>query len=82
MLKKGALLAMTVASLTVSGCAENSGAYSGVAAQVRCIGANSCKGQSDCAFAGHGCKGMNQCRGTGWLFTTDQNCTMQGGKAI
>ena len=52
-------------------------------AQVKCSGANSCKGTSACKTASSACKGMNSCKGQGWTETTDGvSCTSKGGKVI
>jgi len=80
--KTGTVLALAVAGLITTGCAQTGGAYSGVGAQVRCIGLNACRGQSNCALGPNSCKGQNQCRGTGWLFSTQQYCIEKGGEAI
>jgi len=47
---------------------------------VKCIGANSCKGQSACQSARNSCKGQNSCKGKGWITTAStQDCTSKGG---
>jgi hypothetical protein len=49
---------------------------------VKCVGGNSCKGQSECATASSGCKGQNSCKGKGWITTSNtQECQQRGGKA-
>jgi hypothetical protein len=49
-------------------------------ANVKCIGGNSCKGQSACQTAQNGCKGQNSCKGKGWITTASaQECTQKGG---
>lgn len=49
--------------------------------QVKCLGANSCKGQSECSSASNGCKGQNACKGKGWITTSStQQCDQRGGK--
>jgi hypothetical protein len=51
-------------------------------AKVKCVGGNSCKGQSECATAASGCKGQNSCKGKGWITTSNaQQCQQLGGKA-
>jgi hypothetical protein len=48
--------------------------------QVKCIGANSCKGQSACQTASTSCKGQNSCKGKGWITTPSAAaCTQLGG---
>jgi hypothetical protein len=49
-------------------------------ANVKCLGGNSCKGQSACQTAQSGCKGQNSCKGKGWITTASvQECTQKGG---
>jgi uncharacterized membrane protein len=49
--------------------------------EVKCMGINSCKGQSKCKTADSACAGQNSCKGKGWLPTaTEQECTDKGGK--
>jgi len=51
-------------------------------ASVKCVGGNSCKGQSACATASNSCKGQNSCKGKGWINTsTADECTQKGGHA-
>lgn len=53
----------------------------GAAEQVKCMGANACKGQSDCKTASAG-KGQNSCKGHGFVFTASKDeCTKMGGEA-
>jgi hypothetical protein len=49
-------------------------------AQVKCVGGNSCKGQSSCQSADNSCKGQNSCKGKGWIMTSSaSDCTTKGG---
>ena len=49
-------------------------------AQVKCVGGNSCKGQSACQTASSSCKGQNSCKGKGWVMTPSAAaCTQAGG---
>jgi hypothetical protein len=78
----GALLATAVGLLftTQPLIAENSQSQ-GQATQVKCVGGNSCKGQSDCASKANSCKGQNSCKGKGWISTSSsQQCEQRGGK--
>jgi len=78
----GALLATAVGMLFMTQplIADNSQAQ-GQAAQVKCVGANSCKGQSECASKTNSCKGRNSCKGKGWISTPSiQQCEQRGGK--
>ena len=77
----GALLATAVGVLfaTQPLLAENS--QQGQASQVKCVGANSCKGQSECASKANSCKGQNSCKGKGWITTSStQQCQERGGQ--
>ena len=84
---KGALLASAVATLflATAAMAQDSGAMSASGAQaqgakVKCVGANSCKGQGSCKSAQNDCKGQNACKGKGFVTTTTTDeCTQKGG---
>jgi hypothetical protein len=78
----GAFLATAVGVLFITQpvIAENSQAP-GQATQVKCVGANSCKGQSECSSQANACKGQNSCKGKGWITTSStQQCEQRGGK--
>jgi hypothetical protein len=52
------------------------------AADIKCSGANACKGQSACKSATNACKGQNACKGKGFTEAKDAaSCTAAGGKA-
>ena len=46
---------------------------------IKCWGANSCKGTSACSSALNSCTGQNSCKGKGWLFLSEKACYAQGG---
>jgi len=46
----------------------------------KCVGGNSCKGQSACATASTSCAGQNACQGQGWTETTKAECEEAGGE--
>ena len=49
-------------------------------AQVKCLGANDCKGKGACKSAQNDCKGQNGCKGKGFVHTsTEKECTDKGG---
>jgi hypothetical protein len=49
-------------------------------ARLKCIGGNSCKGQSACMSATNSCKGQNSCKGRGFVMTVSASeCTEKGG---
>ncbi len=51
--------------------------------QVKCAGANSCKGQSACKTASSPGPGQNSCKGQGLAMVTDaQACKDAGGKVV
>jgi len=86
---KGALMASAVAALFLASAAlaQESGtapgsASSASAPQVKCVGANDCKGHSACKSAQNDCKGKNACKGKGFVMTVSgDECTSKGGKA-
>jgi len=45
----------------------------------KCMGINSCKGQSACATATSSCAGQNSCKGQGWVKATKSDCEAKGG---
>jgi hypothetical protein len=50
-------------------------------AQLKCVGGNSCKGQSACMSAANSCKGRNACKGKGFVMTASASeCTQKGGR--
>jgi hypothetical protein len=76
---KNALIASAVAMLLVTGVV-GARAQEGMGTdQVKCVGANSCKGQSSCKSAQNDCKGKNACKGQGFVKTTAQDCKDKGG---
>lgn len=52
-------------------------------ADVKCAGANSCKGTSECKTASSSCKGLNSCKGQGWVKAASMDaCKTAGGKMV
>jgi uncharacterized membrane protein len=75
----GAMLATAVA-LAFTGSAVNAADTSTQPAQLKCLGANACKGQSACKTASNDCQGKNSCKGKGYVVTTDaKTCEAKGG---
>jgi uncharacterized membrane protein len=76
----GTMLATSVAIMflaTPIRAADNPSAGS----SVKCVGGNSCKGQSACKSESHGCAGQNSCKGKGWvLMSSAKQCKDAGGK--
>ncbi len=84
---KGAILASAVATLFLAtaalaqepGAASSSGTQAQTA-NVKCVGANACKGKSSCKSAQNDCKGKNACKGKGFVMTsTNDECMQKGG---
>jgi hypothetical protein len=78
-----AILAAATAMLLAQGCgSKDDDESSKTSAQIKCLGANECKGMSECA-GGSGassCKGLNECMGQGWVYTpTEAACADKGG---
>jgi len=78
----GAMLATAAALVfmgTVVQAADSSD--SSATSQVKCVGGNSCKGQSACKSAQSDCKGQNACKGKGYVMTPSaKECVASGGK--
>ena len=50
---------------------------------VKCAGLNECAGHSECKTATSECKGLNGCKGEGWVTKgSAEECTAAGGKVI
>lgn len=93
----GTSIAAAVASLLASGCtyydAKTGDTYrtqdgeklsvAGRAGdlQVRCYGANACKGQGSCKTANNACKGQNECKGQGFMMMEEMACIDHFGRA-
>lgn len=78
----GAMIATAVA-LAFAGSGLNAAdapSASTQAQQIKCLGANSCKGQSACKTATSDCQGKNSCAGKGYIVTADaKSCEAKGG---
>ena len=60
--------------------AEAGGHKSAEPAQGKCVGGNSCKGQSACKTAKSDCQGQNSCKGQGFTQSTKADCEEAGGE--
>ncbi len=52
---------------------------------VKCAGANACKGTGACAAAdgSHACGGKNECKGKGWIYVASaEECEEKGGTVV
>ena len=69
----------TAAAIFAASTFVNSAAF----ADVKCGGANACKGMSSCKGTSNSCKGMNACKGQGFTeAATAADCTAKGGKVM
>lgn len=77
----GAALATAVAMMFLGNAmAADSSTAPAASAQVKCVGGNSCKGQSACKSASNSCSGQNSCKGKGYVMAASaQECTQKGG---
>jgi hypothetical protein len=74
------MIATAVASLALGGALTATAQDKGKM-DVKCVGANECKGKGGCKSAQNDCKGKNACKGHGFVTTkTEQECTTKGGK--
>src|SRR5260370_37264559 len=76
---KNVLIASAVAMLFVTGAVNARADQSAGSDQVKCVGGNSCKGQSACKSAQNDCKGKNACKRQGFLKTAEQKYKNKGG---
>ena len=77
----GAMMATAVALVFMGSTVNAADSSSATTAQVKCVGGNSCKGQSACKGASSDCKGQNACKGKGYVMTPSaKECVAAGGK--
>ena len=74
----------TTSSLTLAAAAAAMFALAPISAsagdeEMKCVGANACKGQSACKTATSECKGLNGCKGQGFVMATKAACEEAGG---
>ncbi|HKM99631.1 MAG TPA: putative cross-wall-targeting lipoprotein signal domain-containing protein [Candidatus Binataceae bacterium] len=76
----GAVLATAVALMFSGTTVMADDSSKPASPQVKCVGGNSCKGQSACKAASNDCKGQNGCKGKGFTMEQDEKgCTDKGG---
>jgi hypothetical protein len=76
----GAILATAVALAFTSSAFAADASPSAQPPQLKCLGANACKGQSACQTATSDCMGKNSCKGKGYIVTSDaKTCEAKGG---
>jgi hypothetical protein len=74
------MIATAVATLALGGTLT-AVAQDKAKTDIKCVGANECKGKGGCKSAQNDCKGKNACKGHGFVTTkTEQECTTKGGK--
>jgi hypothetical protein len=81
----GAILATAVAMLFIANpsFAQGTTSSSSQQANVKCVGANDCKGKSACKTASSPGPGQNSCKGQGMVMTSnEQECKDKGGKPM
>jgi hypothetical protein len=79
-LGKGVMIATAVAALALGG-SLTAAAQDKAKTDVKCVGANECKGKGGCKSAQNDCKGKNACKGKGFVETKDEKeCATKGGK--
>lgn len=77
----GVMMATAVALAFIGNTARAADTSTSTTAQVKCVGGNSCKGQSACKGASNDCKGQNACKGKGYVMTpSEKECVAAGGK--
>ena len=76
---QGALIAAAAAALFVAAPAY-AGEEAAKEANVKCMGANECKGHGACSGADNDCTGKNECKGKGFIKTSsEEECEEKGG---
>ena len=71
--RSGASIA-AAAALLILGGAVTAPAQAAEDGKGHCMGANACKGKSDCKTAKNDCGGLNACKGQGYLEMTKEEC--------
>ena len=69
----GSALAAVAATLLLGG-AVSTPSFAADEAKGHCMGANACKGKSDCKTAKNDCSGSNACKGQRYLEMTKEEC--------
>ena len=77
---KGALVAAAVAGLFAA--ATPAVVHAKDAGKVKCIGHQRVQGQGRLQVGHHSCKGMNDCKGKGWVESTEKDCTAKKGTVV
>jgi hypothetical protein len=72
-------LATTAAALFATTAAI--GTASADEVQVKCYGANACKGHGECKTSMNSCKGKNACKGKSFEMMTEKACIEKVGRA-
>ena len=69
----GIALATATAAIFAMGALATAPVYAAEGG-VHCVGANACKGTSECKSAKNDCKGMNACKAQGGCKSGDNGC--------
>jgi uncharacterized membrane protein len=80
---RGAAIATAVATLIFTAAVPLSAAHAD--AKGKCMGANACRGKSDCSTGARACGGVtqNSCKGKGFLLMTKAECAkVRGAKFV
>lgn len=78
--KKAMLATAAISGLMMAATAQadnhgnKAAGKSAKAEKVKCVGTNSCKGQSACHTATSKCGGQNSCKGKGWEYLSKAEC--------
>ncbi len=75
----GVAIAAAAAALFAAGAAPSIAA-DGSTVNVKCYGANACKGQAECKTAMNECKGHNACKGQGFVTLSERACIERFGR--
>lgn len=81
----GIALAMTAATVFLTGCAstgDSNSVESEQVALVKCGGVNVCKGHNDCKSANNQCAGSASCKGKGFVLLPEKACGDVGGEIV
>ena len=70
--QSGSSIALAAAALILAGAVAIPASAAGE--KGHCVGANACKGKSDCKTASNDCGGLNACKGQGYLEMTKEEC--------
>jgi hypothetical protein len=79
-MQKKMMMAAVISGILGSGMLASPQAEGASKDLVKCVGANSCKGQSECSTASNSCGGQNGCSGKGWKKMSEADCNKLAAK--